>query len=622
MTGRQVIKAGFMMKPFFACIPILFFCLSHAQTSSLPGIVEDARTHEPLAGASITLFESSGVLGSISNGEGKFFIHNADKLDSIRFSMIGYRSKLYKMTTLSGEPFLTVNLEAEPSVLKEVMVRPLGAMDIVTQAAQKIPSMIPPNDFESRAFYREIIRDSLRYYSVAEAIFSIQFAVHKKSFALKLDKGRSKEDVSYTRLFEDFHPGGGPEDAVSQSLVVRRPDFLNLNSLKNYIYKKDSTIRLDDAIIYVISFDQKPGLNEALEKGKMYINADDFSLLKFEAENSPAGTPFIKSLKGTDKIFAEILHIDFTLKGWARTADFTKIGDKVFLAHAKMVYDIGYKQPKKELDLDLNINTELLITDFRHPVVDEIHKGEEWKRKNLVANLPTDFDTAFWGTNNTLSPTTEINNIIALLSKKNNDVAASASLDGWQYLNRGFFTAWKNGDIITLVPLAKCSWEDNEAGGMIYKNMDGDFSIETKLSISKRSNPSLQPDNGFQQCGIIVRSTPGKEENHLIFSMGTGGNDKPKIFLKRTIAGKTKGLVDKTDSLSGWLRIEKRGKLIHVYRKPDKDSEWIKADDYEYEWLKGDVQVGFSIMARFAGDGPRQRPDMKAVFSNIKISSP
>ena len=155
---------------------------------------------------------------------------------------------------------------------------------------------------------------------------------------------------------------------------------------------------------------------------------------------------------------------------------------------------------------------------------------------------------------------------------------------------------------------------------MLYKNIKGNFNIEARLSIKKSSAKSLEPDNGFQQSGIIVRNAAGKQENNLMISMGTGGNSIPKYFLKRTINGKTKGLVEKTDSLVGWLRIEKRDTKISVYKRPDENSRWIKMDDYELGWLEDEVQVGFAVMARFAGDGPKQRPDMKAVFSKIQIT--
>ena len=89
-----------------------------------------------------------------------------------------------------------------------------------------------------------------------------------------------------------------------------------------------------------------------------------------------------------------------------------------------------------------------------------------------------------------------------------------------------------------MVVLKKCNWEDAETGGMLYKMTEGNFDIELKLSVSRRTSKSQTPDNGFQQAGIIVRNPETGTENNLIFSMGTGGNEKPKYFLKTTTHGR------------------------------------------------------------------------------------
>ena len=72
--------------------------------------------------------------------------------------------------------------------------------------------------------------------------------------------------------------------------------------------------------------------------------------------------------------------------------------------------------------------------------------------------------------------------------------------------------------------------------------------------------------------------------------------------------------------MTGWFRIEKRDKHIIVYNRPDKNMPWQKMGEYDMDWLNGDLQVGFSVMAKFAGNGPKQHPDMKAVFSEFLIS--
>jgi hypothetical protein len=607
------------MKSLYTIIAIFTFFNASAQNFRISGIVRDSKTLELLQNASVLLYEANNVSGSMTNLEGKFSINCTGRPDSIIFSMVGYRSIRYNRSEIPDGGPLAVDLSVQSAGLQEVKITPIRAIDIVRLAASKLNSFNPTNDFESKAFYREIIHDSNSYYSVAEAIFNAQFSIRKKSCTLKMEKGRTKEDVAYTTLFEDFHPGGGPEDAVDQSLVVKQPDFLTGSRFKYYNYRLDSTVVYDGGFFYVVSFDQKPGIKEALEKGYMYIDENDYSILKFETVNSPSGTPYIKSLKGADKIFAEILHIDFAVRGWSRAATFSRIGAFVYLSHAEMNYYIDFKQPKKGLDLHLGINTEFVVTDFQRPILNTISKDEEWKRKNLVANLPSDFDPAFWGNGNILDPTAEVKNIIDSISHTNIEIATQESAD-WKFFNKTYFVFYKHADSIILVPIVKCSWDDKETGGMIYKTANGDFNLETTLSVRKRSNPSLTPDNGYQQCGIIIRSPEGNGGNSLIFSIGTGGSDVPKYFVKRNIDEKTKTTVERGEDFDGWLRIEKKDKVISVFKKKNESGNWTKVGSYEYDWLKTDLQVGFSVMARFAGDGPKQRPDMQGIFTNIQFS--
>jgi hypothetical protein len=591
--------------------------ISEAQNLPIRGNILDAGTRDPLAGVSIVIFQSGAVTGGISNREGKFSLNHADQIDSVKFSAIGYHSLILKKGRLTNFQNLTILLITDEMTLEEVTVHPIGAMEIIHRAIEKLHSSIPAAAFENTAFYREIIRDSQQYYSAAEAIFKVQYFPPKGFSKMMLIKGRSKEDVTYTRLFEDFHPGGGPEAAANLSFVISQPDFLNENKIKDFIYKKEHSVFFEDRRYYAISFDQKPGIHESLESGKIYIDAEDYAILKFESENSAAGTPYIKSLKGTDKIFAGLLNIEFYVKGWKRTAVYRKMAGKIYLDFARLEYRIDYRQVKKNIDLKLDIQTEWMTSAIRDELKKEIEKNQEWKRKDLVANLPSDFDSAFWGTENILSETKENKEMMEAISKKNNEPDGIDTLTEWKYYNKDFFLAFKKDDSLDMVVLKKCNWEDSETGGMIYKITAGNFDIELKISVNRRTDRLQTPDNGFQQAGIIVRSPGIRFENNLIFSLGTAGNDKPKYFLKTTTQGKTRTMVEKTDEFAGWLKIERRGKHISAFRKSNADSSWLKVNEYDLDWLQGDLQTGFSVMSRFAGDGPKQHPDIRAAFSEI-----
>jgi carboxypeptidase-like protein len=593
------------------------FLFTHGQWQ---GEVSDLGSGEPLTGASLTLYSGGNISGLVANKEGKF-VMTGRSYDSIRVSMIGYHSKTI-FPGQAGRGYLKIQLQPAPAELEEVVVKKSSVVDIIRKTIAALPSFQPDDNFENKGFYREIIKDRENYFSVAEAVFLAQYFPKRESYKLKLLQGRSKEDVTFTRLFEDFHPGGGPQSVAGKSFVVEHPDFLNEKKIKLFNYKIDSLVQFDGRWLYSISFDQKPGVKEALEKGRLLIDSDTYGVISYEAENSPLGAAYIKDLSGTDKVMAGILNIELKRKGWRRRIDFTFANEKWIMSYAEAEYAMGYKQPKKNIDLDLVIAVELLFSEIDKRVLKEISNDEEWKRNNIVANLPTAFDSAFWGDNNIISPTEEVDNIIEKLSGQGSGLTVETSVDGWQYMNRNQFVSYKRTDTITLIPIMRGLWEDSETAGMLYKEIEGDFIAETRVSLVKSSDGDHMPDKGFQQAGIIVRSVNDGKQNYVLLSVGTGGNPNPKLFFKKTTDSKSRTLVSKKDNMTGWLKIEKAGGKIVASFKSDHQTDFSKVGEFEPAWLHGRVQLGLAVFAAFSGDGPKMKPDVKASFSQFEIRKP
>ncbi|MEP6750225.1 MAG: carboxypeptidase-like regulatory domain-containing protein, partial [Bacteroidota bacterium] len=312
------------------------------QIFSISGKITDTATAEPLPGASISIYKAGPVSGLVSNKDGAFAIKELTSFDSIKFSMVGYHSKVLYQKDFIDIHFLHIKLSVAPVALQEVVIKPPVAIEIIKRAIANINAFLPTDNYESKGFYREIIKDRENYFSVAEAVFRAQYFPQKETYKLQLLQGRSKEDVAYTRLFEDFHPGGGPQSVAGNSFITSRPDFLNLKKINYFIYKIDSLVEFDGQLLYSISFDQKPGIKEALEKGRLLINKDDDAIVRYEASNSPVGSSYIKSLTGTDKVFAELLNIDFKRKSWTRRVDFSHVNNKWLMSYAEGTQSIEY----------------------------------------------------------------------------------------------------------------------------------------------------------------------------------------------------------------------------------------------------------------------------------------
>jgi hypothetical protein len=554
----------------------------------------------------------------ITNKEGRFYLESKE-LDSVRVSMIGYQSHLLLPPFDSSAKLILLN--RVEMVLEPVVVAPLSAEQIIAKAISVLNKNKQTTDFENFAFYREIIKDKERYFSVSEALFKVQYFLRHNDFKLSLEQGRAKEDVAYTRLFEDYHPGGGPQLMAKQAFVEEIPDCLHARKMKYFGYKKEPVTYLDDHRVYVINFDQKDGIKQALEKGTLFIDAEDFSLLQYIASNSPKGIDHIKSLNGGDKIMAKILGIDFDVIGWSRRLDFTKSDSISFLNFASYEREFTYRQPKKEIDLHVTMSLEWMISEMGLPIKKIIKEDEEWKKSNLIVNLPTAFDSFFWGEHAVIAPTDSLQNIIRSISTNNNEVKASKTVEGWKFFNPKFFVAWEKDDQIILTPTMKCKWNDETSGPMLFKDTNGNFNFECDLQTVKNSDANEQPDKGFQQGGLILRSASPAAENNIAITIGTAGNPNKKLFFKKTINGKTKAIVMDAKNLPVRIRIEKRDDGINIFVKWMGEEEWRKVGEYKAAWLQQPVQVGMIGYADFTGNGPKMHPDARFIFSRIEFKN-
>jgi hypothetical protein len=113
----------------------------------------------------------------------------------------------------------------------------------------------------------------------------------------------------------------------------------------------------------------------------------------------------------------------------------------------------------------------------------------------------------------------------------------------WQYMNRNLFVSYQKEDTITMIPIMKCWWEDEKSGGMLFKEMNGDFSIETKINITKTNNAEM-PDKGFQQAGIIIRRRMIKKRI-IFFKYWNRWKSDSKISFKKTTDSKSKTFAEK-----------------------------------------------------------------------------
>lgn len=117
-------KFVFMKKRLFTLLVIVVSALSAVAQTTITGRIVDARTGEPLAGATLVP-KSSKEVGTVTNNDGQFLLKTRVELPlTIIAQFIGYRPQEIDIYD-AAEP-VDIQLTEVPNYLSEVVVTALG----------------------------------------------------------------------------------------------------------------------------------------------------------------------------------------------------------------------------------------------------------------------------------------------------------------------------------------------------------------------------------------------------------------------------------------------------------------------------------------------------------------
>ena len=84
------------MKTIYSLIAAFLLCSSAVFAQNVNGIIFDATTKEPVAGASIKIIGTTE--GTITNSYGAFTLKNSQKSDKIAVSSIGFQTQEFAIS--------------------------------------------------------------------------------------------------------------------------------------------------------------------------------------------------------------------------------------------------------------------------------------------------------------------------------------------------------------------------------------------------------------------------------------------------------------------------------------------------------------------------------------------
>lgn len=128
---------------------------------------------------------------------------------------------------------------------------------------------------------------------------------------------------------------------------------------------------------------------------------------------------------------------------------------------------------------------------------------------------------------------------------------------------------------LTVFPASDNGWFQDGHGGMVSKDITGDFVVSTRVRVVSRSDPEQPPQPNFNQAGLMAR-VPNSErggEQWLLLAIGQQ-REQPGIRTESAFESRSFEVTRHQDVNETDLRLARIGDTFFAFCKPRGEQEW------------------------------------------------
>jgi len=382
----------------------------------LKGKVIDKKSGATLPFAGLVVVETN--ISTISNSEGEFLLKIPKEISNptVKVSFLGYKSKIISQADLNKNKN-RVELESSDVELPGLNVISKDAELLIKSVLEKRGENYFNKPTLMTAFYRETIKKSRTYISLAEAVAEInkQPYTSYKSDVIRLYKTRKKADYAKLDTLA-FKLQGGPFNSLYLD-IMKYPEYIFTNEiLENYRFTFDRSTYIDNRLIYVVDFKQRANKTEPLYFGKLYIDSQNLALKSA-----------VFSLNITNKDEAAEMFIKkkpFNARAYPTEAkyriDYMERDGKWYYSYSRIELGIKIIWKKKLFNTNYFSTVEMAVTDWGKGVEDKsVSFKDRIKPTVIISDEAVGFsDPQFWGEFNVIEPEKSIEAAIKKIQKQ------------------------------------------------------------------------------------------------------------------------------------------------------------------------------------------------------------
>lgn len=356
-------------------------------------------------------------LGTITNADGYFVLRlpAGCRGSSLAVSHMGYLTREIPIDLLD-EQKVDVFLERRVISLQEVIIRYIDPVAIVNKAMKQREENNAVEPAYITTFYREGVQKNNRYISYSEAVFKVfksSYRFSENADQVKLLKSRKVQNTNAKDTVM-LKLKGGILSALQLDIVKTVPGFLDISETPEYSYNYSDLVPYNDRDAYAISFEQVQGIEEALYKGTLYIDNENFVILGADFEINP---DYID--KAVERlVLKKSRRLNVKLEKISYKVSYASFNGRYYLNHARC--DLQLRTRLRNHLVSDNFSTFLEIAACHIDTTNVVRfDREEVLKPNVVfSDVPYFYDESFWGDYNIITPEEKLNEALSRINRK------------------------------------------------------------------------------------------------------------------------------------------------------------------------------------------------------------
>ena len=381
------------------------------------GQVLDSESREPLVFATLILEDQN--ISTITNSEGEFLLKVPANLQSgsVQVSFLGYTSRSVPLSQFreeGNEIYLTSSATPIPEV--DVVV-PRDPRKLVEETLQNRKERYMQDPLRMTAFYRETIKKRRRNVSLSEAVVTIFKAPYSSLRRDVVELFKARKSTDYSKLDTvALKLQGGPFNALFVDIMKYTDFIFSPEDLKAYDFYFERSTRINDRLIFVVGFRQKPEIAEPLFTGRLFIDGERKVL-----------TSAIYSLNITNRDLASRM---FVRKKPANAyvyptevayrVDYREKDGRWYYGYSNAIMEFKVDWDKKLFNSVYSLTCEMAITDWERNPEGKVPRGRDRVRSSIILSDAADgfSDPDFWGAYNIIEPDKSIESAIRKIQRQ------------------------------------------------------------------------------------------------------------------------------------------------------------------------------------------------------------